>query len=166
MQEMEIGKIVNTHGLRGHVKVEPWCDGIETFEYLDSIFIKGTEYNIESVKPHKNIFLLKLENIDDINVAEGLKGAVITADREKLPPLPEGTYYITDIIGLEVYEDEKYIGKISDWIETGSNNVYIIKRSKGKDVLIPAIDDVIKKIDIENKTMSVKLLEGLMEDDD
>ena len=166
MQEMEIGKIVNTHGLRGHVKVEPWCDGIETFEYLDSIFIKGTEYNIESVKPHKNIFLLKLENIDDINVAEGLKGAIITADREKLPPLPEGTYYITDIIGLEVYEDKKYIGKISDWIETGSNNVYIIKRPKGKDVLIPAIDDVIKKIDIENKTMSVKLLEGLMEDDD
>ena len=166
MQEMEIGKIVNTHGLKGHVKVEPWCDGIETFEYLDSIFIKGTEYNIESVKPHKNIFLLKLENIDDINVAEGFKGAIITADREKLPPLPEGTYYITDIIGLEVYEDEKYIGKISDWIETGSNNVYVIKRPKGKDVLIPAIDDVIKKIDIENKTMSVKLLEGLMEDDD
>lgn len=166
MQEMEIGKIVNTHGLKGHVKVEPWCDGIETFEYLDSIFIKGTEYNIESVKPHKNIFLLKLKNIDDINVAEGLKGAIITADREKLPPLPEGTYYITDIIGLEVYEDEKYIGKISDWIETGSNNVYVIKRPKGKDVLIPAIDDVIKKIDIENKTMSVKLLEGLMEDDD
>lgn len=166
MQEMEIGKIVNTHGLKGHVKVEPWCDGIETFEYLDSIFIKGTEYNIESVKPHKNIFLLKLKNIDDINVAEGFKGAIITADREKLPPLPEGTYYITDIIGLEVYEDEKYIGKISDWIETGSNNVYVIKRPKGKDVLIPAIDDVIKKIDIENKTMSVKLLEGLMEDDD
>ena len=166
MQEMEIGKIVNTHGLKGHVKVEPWCDGIETFEYLDSIFIKGTEYNIESVKPHKNIFLLKLKNIDDINVAEGFKGAIITADREKLPPLPEGTYYITDIIGLEVYEDEKYIGKIFDWIETGSNNVYVIKRPKGKDVLIPAIDDVIKKIDIENKTMSVKLLEGLMEDDD
>ena len=166
MQEMEIGKIVNTHGLKGHVKVEPWCDGIETFEYLDSIFIKGTEYNIESVKPHKNIFLLKLKNIDDINVAEGFKGAIITADREMLPPLPEGTYYITDIIGLEVYEDEKYIGKISDWIETGSNNVYVIKRPKGKDVLIPAIDDVIKKIDIENKTMSVKLLEGLMEDDD
>lgn len=166
MQEMEIGKIVNTHGLKGHVKVEPWCDGIETFEYLDSIFIKGTEYNIESVKPHKNIFLLKLKNIDDINVAEGFKGAIITADREKLPPLPEGTYYITDIIGLEVYEDEKYIGKISDWIETGSNNVYVIKRPKGKDVLIPAIDDVIKKIDIENKTMSVKLLEGLMGDDD
>ena len=166
MQEMEIGKIVNTHGLKGHVKVEPWCDGIETFEYLDSIFIKGTEYNIESVKPHKNIFLLKLKNIDDINIAEGFKGAIITADREKLPPLPEGTYYITDIIGLEVYEDEKYIGKISDWIETGSNNVYVIKRPKGKDVLIPAIDDVIKKIDIENKTMSVKLLEGLMEDDD
>ena len=166
MQEMEIGKIVNTHGLKGHVKVEHWCDGIETFQYLDSIFIKGTEYNIESVKPHKNIFLLKLKNIDDINVAEGFKGAIITADREKLPPLPEGTYYITDIIGLEVYEDEKYIGKISDWIETGSNNVYVIKRPKGKDVLIPAIDDVIKKIDIENKTMSVKLLEGLMEDDD
>ena len=163
---MEIGKIVGTHGLKGHLKVEPWCDGIETYEYLSSVYIDGNEYKIESVKPHKNIFLLKLHGIDDINDAEKFRSVVITADRDQLPPLPEGTFYISDIIGLNVYDNDKYIGVIYDWIETGRNNVYVIKREKGKDVLIPAIDEVIKKIDIENKTMSVKLMEGMVQDDD
>ena len=74
--------------------------------------------------------------------------------------------YIKDIIGLSVYEGEKFIGEITDWIETGSNNVYVIKRPKGKDVLIPAIDSVVLNIDIENKRMSVNMMEGLMEDED
>ena len=83
-----------------------------------------------------------------------------------MPPLPEGVYYLKDIIGLSVYEGEKFIGEVTDWIETGANNVYIIKRPKGKDLLIPAIDSVINEVDIENKKMSVTLLEGLMEDED
>jgi len=83
-----------------------------------------------------------------------------------MPPLPDGVYYIKDIIGLSVYEGEKFIGEITDWIETGSNNVYVIKRPKGKDVLIPAIDSVVLNIDIENKRMSVNMMEGLMEDED
>ena len=165
MQHMEIGKIVNTHGLRGHIKVEPWCDGIETYEYLEFVTVGGTDYKIESVKPHKNLFLLKLETIGDISQAETFKGKIITADRDNLPPLPEGVFYIEDILGLEVYDDDKYIGKIYDWIETGRNNVYVIKREKGKDVLIPAIDDVVLNIDIENNRMSVKMLEGLMDDE-
>lgn len=166
MPQIEIGKIINTHGLRGHVKVEPWCDGIETFEYLNRVFVNNIEYEIESVKIQKNLFLLKLEKIDSIEDAEKLKNKIIYANEDEMPPLPEGTYYIKDIIGLSVYEGENLIGKIVDWIETGANNVYIIKRPKGKDVLIPAIDSVIKEIDIENKKMSVNLLEGLMEDDD
>lgn len=166
MPQIEIGKIINTHGLRGHVKVEPWCDGIETFEYLNRVFVNNIEYEIKSVKIQKNLFLLKLEKLDSIEDAEKLKNKIIYANEDEMPPLPEGTYYIKDIIGLSVYEGENLIGKIVDWIETGANNVYIIKRPKGKDVLIPAIDSVIKEIDIENKKMSVNLLEGLMEDDD
>lgn len=166
MPYIEIGKIVNTHGLKGHVKVEPWCDGIETFEYLKRVFINNKEYNVESVKSQKNFFLLKLAELNKVEEAELLKGKIINAQEDEMLPLPEGVYYIKDIIGLSVYEGEKLIGEITDWIETGSNNVYVIKRSKGKDVLIPAIDSVIKEIDIENKKMSVNMLEGLMEDDD
>ncbi len=166
MPQIEIGKIVNTHGLKGHLKVEPWCDGIETFAYLNSVFVNNTEYSIESVKVQKNLFLLKLENIDTVEEAEKLKNKIIMANEDEMPPLPEGVYYIKDIMGLSVYDGDRLIGEIVDWIETGANNVYVIKRSKGKEVLIPAIDSVIKEIDIENKKMSVNMLEGLMEDDD
>ncbi len=166
MPQIEIGKVVNTHGLRGHIKVEPWCDGIETFEYLNRVFVNNIEYEIESVKIQKNLFLLKLLNLDSIEDAVKLKNMVICANEDEMLPLPEGVFYIKDIIGLSVYDGENFIGEIVDWIETGANNVYIIKRPKGKDVLIPAIDSVVKEIDIENKKMSVNMLEGLMEDDD
>ncbi len=165
MPQIEIGKIVNTHGLKGHIKVEPWCDGIETFEYLSRVFVKNMSYKIESVKVQKNLFLLKLEGLNSVEEAEKLKNTVLYAQEDEMPPLPEGVYYIKDIIGLDVYDDEKYIGKISDWIETGANNVYVIQRKEGKDILIPAIDSVIKHVDIENNKMSVNMLEGLMEDD-
>ena len=166
MPQIEIGKIVNTHGLRGHIKVEPWCDGIETYEYLNRVFINNFEYEIESVKLQKNLFLLKYTNLNSIEDAEKLKNKIIYANEEEMPPLPEGVFYIKDIIGLSVYDGDKFVGEIVDWIETGANNVYIIKRPDGKDVLIPAIDSVIKEINIENKKMSVNMLEGLMEDDD
>lgn len=165
MPKIEIGKIVNTHGLRGHIKVEPWCDGIETFEYLNRVFVNNIEYEIENVKIQKNLFLLKLVDLNSIEEAEKLKNKVISANEEEMPPLPDGVFYIKDIMGLSVYDGEKFIGEITDWIETGANNVYIIKRPNGKEVLIPAIDSVVEKIDIENKKMSVNMLEGLMEDD-
>ena len=166
MPLIEIGKIVNTHGLRGHIKVEPWCDGIETFEYLKRVFVGNVEYGIENVKIQKSLFLLKLAKLDTIEEAEKLKNKVIYADEDEMPPLPEGVFYIKDIIGLSVYDGDKFVGEVTDWIETGANNVYIIKRPNGKDVLIPAIDSVIAEVDIENKKMSVNMLEGLMEDDD
>lgn len=166
MPQIEIGKIVNTHGLRGHVKVEPWCDGIETFEYLKRVYVNNVEYGIENVKQQKNLFLLKLKDLDIVEDAQKLKNKVIYANEDEMLPLPEGVFYIKDIIGLEVYDGDRFIGEIVDWIETGANNVYVIKRPNGKDVLIPAIDSVINEVDIENKKMSVNMLEGLMEDDD
>ncbi len=165
MPQIEIGRIVNTHGLKGHIKAEPWCDGIETFEYLDRVFVNNVEYKIDSVKIQKNLFLIKFDNLDTVEDAEKLKNKVIYANEDEMPPLPEGVYYLRDIMGLSVFEGENLIGEIVDWIETGANNVYIIKRSKGKDVLIPAIDSVIKEIDIENNKMLVEIPKGLMEDD-
>lgn len=163
---IEIGKIVNTHGLKGDLKVEPWCDGIETFEFLDTVYVNDLPYEISGVHAHKNLFLLKLSGVDSINEAENLKGATLTAREEDMPPLEDGVFYIKDIIGLKVYDKDRYIGEIYDWIETGSANVYVVRRDNKKDVLIPGVDEFVKKIDIENKTMHVELLEGLMEDDD
>lgn len=165
MSYIEIGKIVNTHGLRGHLKVEPWCDGIEVYDFLSYIYVNNKKLEIEDVKQHKSHFLLKLKGIDKIEDAELFKGLTVMADEADMPELEDGVFYIRDLIGLDVYEDEKYIGKIVDWIETGSKNVYVIKRQKGRDVLIPAIDDIIKNIDIENNIMSVKLMEGLINDE-
>ena len=162
MNFIEIGKIVNTHGLRGHLKVEPWCDGIEIFEYLDKVYIKSKEYKIESVKPHKGVFLLKLEALDDINDAEKLKGSIILALDDDMPPLEDGVYYIKDILGLKVYNNGKYLGEIYDWIETGSKNVYAVKRDGSKDVLFPAVDEMIEKIDTKKGEMYVNLPEGLI----
>lgn len=162
MDFIEIGKIVNTHGLRGHLKVEPWCDSIETFEYLDKVYIKSEEYEIESVKPHKGIFLLKLKLLDDINDVEKFKGSVVFACCDDMPPLEDGVYYIKDILGLKVYDKGEYIGEIYDWIETGSKNVYVVKRDGKSDVLFPAVDEMIEKIDAENKIMYVNLPEGLI----
>lgn len=165
MPQLEIGKIVNTHGLNGLIKVEPWCDGIETFEYLDSIYIADVLYKIESVKIHKNLFLVKLSGVDNLNFAESLKGKIIKADRDMLPPLEDGTYYLSDIMGIDVFEGDTKIGVVYDWIETGSKNVYVIKRDNKKDLLLPAVDEFIRKIDIPNKKMIVKLMEGLVQDE-
>lgn len=165
MPYIEIGKIINTHGLRGDLKVAPWCDGIEVYEYLQRVMIDGAAYEIESVKAHKGHFLLKLQGIDTIEAAERYKNKVLTADEADMPPLPEGVYYLRDIMGLAVYEGEKHIGTIYDWIETGSSNVYVIRRPRGKDVLIPAIDQFIKGIDMEARRMQVELLEGMMDED-
>jgi len=165
MSKIEIGKIVNTHGLKGHIKVEPWCDGIETFEYLKRVFIGDDEYKIQSVKLQKSMFLVKLEGVDYIEQGELLKNKIIYAMEDELPPLPEGVYYIKDIMGLKVFENGKQIGEIYDWIETGRNNVYVIKVPNAKDILIPNIDSVVKKVDIENGIMEVELMEGLSVDD-
>ncbi|MBR0277826.1 MAG: 16S rRNA processing protein RimM [Clostridia bacterium] len=161
MPDIEIGKILNTHGLKGDLKVEPWCDGIDVYKYLKRIFINNSEFFIENVKSVKNVFLLKLKGIEKIEDAEKYKGCTIMANQEELPPLPEGVFYIKDLIGLDVYDSENNIGKIYDWIETGKNNVYVVKGKNGKDILIPYIESVVKNVDLKNNKMIVKLIEGM-----
>ena len=161
---LEIGKIVNTHGLLGEVKLTPWCDDLAIFDSLK--FLCDENENrlvVKSVRLHKDFVMLKFEGYDDISKAEELKNKVLFVPREALGELPEGVYYIADILGLDVYDDKgSHLGTIYDFIETGSNNVYIVRRSQGEDILLPAIDDVIKLVDIENRKMIVTLIEGLI----
>lgn len=163
---LEVGKIVNTHGLRGEVKVVPWTDYPEVFEEISSVFIsrrdETKEYKIKSVKYQKNNIILKLSGIDTIDEAEKLRGVILTTERSQLGELPEGTYYIADLIGLAVYDEAgELLGRISDVLQTGSNDVYVVKRDAGRDLLIPVIDGVVLSVDIDGGKVSVHLMEGL-----
>lgn len=163
---LEIGQIVNTYGIKGFLKVVPFTDDITRFDNLNSIYIvkkdEKIEMTIEQVKYHKNLVLLKLKGIDDINQAEVYKGCFLKIKRKDAVKLPKDSYFIVDLIGLEVYTlENRLLGKVDDIFKTGSNDVYVVKDSLGKQILLPAIKEVIKTIDIENKKIVVDLIEGL-----
>jgi len=164
---LEIGQIVNTNGLKGVLKIKPFTDDITRFEDLETIYIQEAneliEFRIEQVRYSKNMVLLKLEGIDDINEAEKYRNFYLKINRKDAVELEENSYFIIDIIGSEVYTDENYLlGKVIDVLPTGSNDVYVVKTSEGKEILLPAIEDVIKDVDINNKKIIVHLLEGLI----
>ena len=164
----EIGQIVNTTGLKGVIKIKPFTDDITRFEDLDTIYIdinnKLVEFTIEDVKYIKNMVLLKLKGIDTIEQAEEYRNYFIKINRKDAEDLPEDTYYIVDLIDCEVYSDENiFLGKVADVLQTGSNDVYVVKQEQGKDILLPAIADVVKDIDVANKKIIVHLLKGLID---
>lgn len=163
----EVGQIVNTFGIKGDVKVKPFTDDVERFEELKKVYIckkeKLEEVEIEQVKYHKDMVLLKLKGIDNMNEAEKLKGLYLKIDRKNAKKLPKDTYFIADLLGLEVYSDEnEYLGKVDDIFPTGANDVYVVKDENGKQLLLPGTSEVIKEIDLEKEKIIVHLLKGLV----
>lgn len=167
MQEyFEVGQIVNTYGIKGFVKVVPFTDDVKRFESLKNVYIdyKGELIlvSIEEVSYSKANVLLKFKEFPDINMVEKFKNCYLKIERKDAVKLPENTYFIADLIGLEVYtEAERLLGKVDDVFRTGSNDVYVVKDELGKQILLPAIKEVIKNIDIENKKILVNLIKGL-----
>lgn len=166
--ELEIGQIVNTFGIKGEVKVKPFTEDIRRFDKLKKVNIQQKnskkEYEIENVKYHKEMVILKLKGIDKIEQAELLKNSYIKIDRNDEEPLEKGTYYIVDLLGLSVYTDENILlGTLDDIYNTGSNDIYVVKDELGKQTLLPAIQDVIKQIDMENKKIIVHIIKGLLD---
>lgn len=167
MEYIEIGQIVNTNGLKGVVKVNPFTDDIGKFEDLKYVYIQLKnelkKIKIEQVRYNKNQVLLKLEGIDSIEEAEKYRNFYLKTEKESQEDLGEDTYYIVDLIGLDVYSDKnEYLGKIEDVFPTGSNDVYVVKDNLGKQILIPAIADVVKEVDLKNKKMIINLIPGLI----
>ncbi len=166
MDRLEVGKIVNTHGLKGEVKIVTWTDYPEVFEDLEYVFAKKKteeiKLNLKNIKYQKNNIIAKFSEINSIEEAETFKNCVLTAERDMLGELPEGVYYIADLIGCEVFSDEgENLGKISDVFNTGANDIYAVSAPQRKDMLIPVTDDTVKSVDIENKKVIVHLIEGL-----
>ena len=167
LPNLEIGRIVNTFGIKGIVKVKPFTDDIKRFDNLKTVYIEKNntqkEYEIEEVKYHKDMVLIKFKGVDTVEQAELLRNAYLTISRDSAEKLEEGRYYIVDMLGLEVYTDEQVLlGTLEDIFNTGSNDIYVVKDKQGKQILLPAIQDVIKQIDMENRKMIVHLLPGLV----
>lgn len=163
----EIGQIVNTSGLKGILKIKPFTDDIKKFSNLKTIYIKTknglTEFKIEQVRYVKNMVMLKLAGIDTVEEAEKYRNLYIKVLRDQEEELEEGSYYVVDILGCKVNTDaNQELGKIVDVFQTGSNDVYVVKDEQGKQILLPAIKQVIKNVDIKNKIIIVHLLEGLV----
>ncbi len=166
-QYFEIGQIVNTNGLKGWLKINPFTDSITKFESLKSILVEHKkellEFKIEGVRFRKNQVFLKLKGIETIEEAEKFREDYIKIQRDSLEKLPEDTYYIADLIGLDVYTlKQEFLGKLYDIFPTGSNDVYVVKDGEGKQILLPAIKDVIKEIDLKNKKIIVDTIKGLL----
>lgn len=165
---LECGKIVATHGLRGEVKVLPWCDGPEALLPFGTLYLDGgkTPLSVEKSRTAKGTVLMKFRGYDSPEAAQPLRGRVLYLDRED-DSLEEGQYYIQDLLGLSVVDADTgaVYGALSDVTETGANDVYHIAFPDGKTRLIPAIPQVIREIDIDGGRMAIRPLEGLFDDD-
>ena len=164
---LEIGQIVNTFGIKGMVKVMPFTENIERFSKMKTVYVKNKKenkkYEIEEVKYHKDMVLIKFKGIDRVEDAELLRNSYLKVNRQDEPELEKGTYYIVDLIGLDVYSDEgKLLGKLDDVFNSGSCDIYVVKDELGKQLLLPAISDVIKEINLEEKKIVAHLLKGLV----
>lgn len=163
---LEIAKIVATQGIRGEVRCQYYCDAPEVLCEFDTLYLdKGkTQVNIERAFPHKNLVVMKIEGVNSIEDAQKYIGKMLYLDREDAE-LPEETYFIQDIIGLEVKDVDtgEVYGKVNEVYQNGAADVYSIKRADGTELMFPYIDEVVKKIDVENGVILIKPLDGLFE---
>lgn len=167
-QLLRVGVISSTHGIRGEVKVYPTTDDPERFLDLDEVILDtGREHKIleiEGVKFFKNQVILKFKGYDNINDIEKYLKKDLLVDREHAVELGENENFIADLIDMEVVTDEgKVLGTLTDVIETGANDVYAVKTPEGKEILLPAIRDCILDVNVDEKRMTVHVMEGLLD---
>ncbi|AHV97901.1 ribosome maturation factor RimM [Paenibacillus sabinae] len=169
---LTVGKLVNTHGIRGEIKVLSRTDFPEVrFAPGSKLLIipedgKGRiEVIVEAAREHKGMYIVKLKGYSDINEVEKYKGSLIKVTEGARVELPENEYYFHDIIGCEVFTEEEGnapLGVITEILTPGANDVWVVKRPKGQDILIPVIDEVVLDVDVPNKRVKIQLMEGLL----
>ncbi len=163
---IRIGYIRRAHGIHGEVVVMPLTEDPDRYGQLKQVFIRMQKLNIQSCIYFGKDVILKFDGIDDRSTAESYKGAYLEINRDDLPDLPADTYYIFDMIGLDVYSEEgEFLGKLLDISSTGSNDVYEVGREGAKSFLIPALKSVVRQISLESGRITVKIPEGLLDDE-
>lgn len=164
MEKIKIGQVVNVAGLKGELKVYHYSDYKERFEELTEIYLENIRYQISGVRYMKEMVILKLSGINDRTEAEKHKGESVYIDKADIRVLPEDTYYIFDMIGLSVIDENgTVVGTLSDVIQNSTQDLYEVEKENKSKFLIPAVEEFILKIDMNSRTMTVRLIEGLME---
>ena len=162
-----VGKVVSTQGNKGEIKVLPLTDSTDRFKKLTSIFIRNNidrkTLKIEKIRIKENMVILKIENIENIKEAKMIVGSYLEVKRENAVKLTKDTYFVFEIIGLEVYNQNNiFLGKVDNVISTGSNDVYVVKSKDKEELFIPAIREVVKNIDLEKKRITINMVDGLI----
>ena len=168
-QYLEIGKIVNTHGLGGMVKVMPWCDSPEFLSEFETLY-RGKDHismEIERAAVQKNMVLIKFVGVDTPEAANALRNTVLYMDRNDVE-LDEDTYFIQDMQGMRVVDADsgREYGKLHDVLQTGANDVYEVQSPEGKMLLVPVIPDVVLNVDFDTDTITIRPMKGLFDDAD
>ncbi len=165
-QFLQVGVISSTHGIRGEVKVFPTTDDPMRFKKLKKVLLdtgrERLELEVQSVRFFKQFAIVKFKGIDNINDIERYKGKGLFVPREDAVPLGEDEYYIADLIGMEVFTEDGHFGVVRDVMETGANEVYIVESDEHGEVLIPAIRQCVLDVNVEEKKMKIRLLDGLI----
>ncbi len=168
---LELGEIVGTHGIRGEIRVNPWCDSPEFAAKFKTLYFDsngGCAVQIKSARPHGNIVLLTIKDVDTVEQAQKLRGKILYMKRSDAK-LPKGSYFIAELIGCTVYdadEPEKIYGTLSDVSATGANDVWHITDENGREYLIPAIPDVCVETDVAKNRVVIRPLKGIFDDED
>lgn len=164
---LEAGRIVSTHGVRGELRVQPWCDSAEQFCTLKTLYLQqgGTPLKAHS-RVHKRMALVKLEGVDTVEAAEALRDRIVYAHRKDWH-LPKGRYFIQDLIGLPIVDAAtgQCYGELVDVSETGANNVYHMRCADGREILIPAIPDCVREVDVDGGVIRILPMKGLLDDE-
>ena len=156
-----IGAIVAPHGVRGEFRVMPLTENPDMFPALKYFFLEdGRKLSVIAARFHKNVFLVKVSEINSMDEAELLRGKKVLIDTADLPPLKKDQFYVSDLIGFSVYdEDNSLLGKLKDVLATGSNDVFVVGKADGSEILVPALKANIKEINMAEKSILVKLPE-------
>ena len=162
-QLLECGKIVNTHGIRGEVKIVPWCDSPEFLLQFDTLYLDGRPVNVLEARVHKGNVLARLEGVEDVNAAMVLKGRTVFIDRTGVE-LPEGRHFIADLIGLNVVDADsgEALGVVADVLTPPAHEVYVVKGEH--EYMIPAVDEFLAETNVEGGYIKVRLIEGMRTD--
>ena len=163
---LEAGQIVGTHGVRGEVRVQPWCDSPEVFASLKTLYwdAAGTQPVRAKSRVHKNLALAKIEGVDTVQDAALLRGRILYLDRRDLDL--GDRYFIQDLVGLAVVDAESgtVYGELTDVSNTGANDIYHMRTPDGKEILIPVIPDIIRQVDIDGGRIAICPMKGLFDD--
>lgn len=156
---IEAGRIVNTHGVAGEVKIQVWLDSPQFMKGFKRYYIQGREVKVLSARVHKSFLIVKLEGVEDVNAAMALKGRDVFIRRSDAR-LPKGAFFLQDIIGASVVDEQgREIGTLTDVMETPASHVYVVKGET--EHLIPAVPEFVMSTDVENGIITVHLIEGM-----